>query len=75
MRLSPSRTASVRLPETVSPGMSRRLFTTSRATANMPTGTDTARVSGVTRTICTKAEPVVATTPKNTKTNSSPNPA
>ena len=39
MRRSPRRTARVRLPDSVSPGMSRRLLTTSSAVARSPTGT------------------------------------
>ena len=40
---SPRRTASVRLPAASSPDRSRRLFTTSRAVASRPTGTEAPR--------------------------------
>ena len=50
---APMRTARVRLPLAVSPGMSRRLLTTSRATASRPTGTAAATARPVIRPIWT----------------------
>ena len=74
MRWSPMRTASVFFPATVSVGMSRRLLITSSAVARAPTATpQTTDIHGI-HSICTKVEPAVATSPKNTNTNSSPNP-
>ena len=68
------RTASVFLPATASVGMSRRLLTTSSAVASAPTGTAQAHASHGIQPSCTYVEPTVATRPKNTNTNSSPNP-
>ncbi len=72
---APIRTASVRFPDELSPGMSRRLLTTRRATDRRPTGAAARPASGVSRSSCTNAVPAVATRPKNTNTNSSPSPA
>src|ERR1700733_7650511 len=72
---APTRTAKVRLPAVSSVAMSRRLLTTSNATASRPTGTPARTDSDVSRPSCTYAVPAVATRPKKTKTNSSPNPA
>ena len=53
VRMSPRRTASVRLPEAVSPGMSRRLLTTSRAVTRNPTGMLAPSASHDSRSSCT----------------------
>ena len=74
VRGAPSRTARVIFPARLSPGMSRRLFTTRRATARSPTGTDASTARAVIRPVWTYAVPVVATSPKNTNTKSSPKP-
>ena len=74
VRWSPSFTASVRLPDTVSPGMSRRLFTTSSAVAKHPTITAQPNETHVISPSWTYVDPVVATRPKNTNTNASPRP-
>ena len=74
LRASPSMTASVRLPATVSVPMSRRLLTISRAQASSPAGTEAARPSQVSVFICTYAVPATATTPKHRNTNTSPSP-
>ncbi len=72
---SPSRTASVRLPAGPSVGMSRRLFATRIAQASSPTATAQTSEVRVTRPTWTYVVPHTATSPKNTKTNSSPRPA
>ena len=53
VRASPSITASVRLPDTVSEGMSRRLLITSRAQASSPTGSAAATASQGSESIST----------------------
>ena len=62
----------MRLPATASPSMSRRLFTTSSATDSRPTGTATAKASAGKVRVWAKVVPTTATSPKNTKTNTSP---
>jgi hypothetical protein len=74
-RSRPSLTASVRLPARRSVSMSRTLFTTRIAADSRPTGTDRAKASQTSSSVCTKYEPVTATTPKKRKTNSSPRPS
>jgi hypothetical protein len=54
---------------------SRRLLTTRIATASSPTGSDATTARGATATSWTNCDPTVATTPKKTKTDSSPRPA
>ena len=71
---SPSRTASVRLPATVSVGMSRRLLTTSSAQATAPTAHPITTLSAVIVSTATYVVPTVATSPKNVNTNTSPSP-
>ena len=53
VRASPMRTARVRLPDAVSPGMSRRLLITSSAVAHSPTGTDATSGSADSSSVCT----------------------
>ena len=72
--LSPSRTAKVTLPTSVSPGISRRLLITRSATARQPTAIDAKKLSIVMCCVIANIVPHVATNPKNTKTNSSPSP-
>jgi hypothetical protein len=55
--------------------MSRRLFTTSSAVAQHPIAAPQSTAARVRVVVWTYAEPAVATNPKNTNTNSSPNPA
>ncbi len=72
VRCSPSRTARVCLPVTWSVGMSRRLFTTRIAVVIMPTGTATSTAYQDQVSSWTYCEPTVATSPKKTKTKTSP---
>ena len=72
--LSPRRTARVSLPTSVSPGMSRKLLMTSRATAKQPTAIDAYTHNNVTCCVTAYIVPHVATNPKNTNTKSSPSP-
>ena len=74
VRASPSMTASVRLPATVSDGMSRRLLITSSAQASRPTGNAATTPSQGSERISTYVVPATAARPKNTNTAISPKP-
>ena len=65
----------MRLPATVSPGMSRRLLTTSSEQDRQPAAQPITMLSPVIRSTATYVVPTVATSPKNTNTNTSPSPA
>ena len=54
--------------------MSRKLLTAKSAHANAPTTSEAVKLVAVSFSVITKVVPVVATTPKNTNTNTSPNP-
>jgi hypothetical protein len=69
---SPSRTASVRLPTSRSVGMSRRLLITNSAHARQPAAHPASHPTAVICSTTTYIDPIVATSPKNTNTNSSP---
>ena len=62
------------MPTALSVGMSRRLFTMSSAHASSPTGTASQSTLASSRSCWTNAVPPVATSPKNTNTETSPSP-
>ena len=64
----------MRLPATVSVGMSRRLLATRIAQASAPQPIPARSEAVVTRCACTYVVPTVATSPKNTNTEASPSP-
>ena len=72
---SPIFTANVLFPACVSPGISRKLLMTNSAHAIAPTATDATRPVTENFSAMTNSVPIVATTPKNKKTNTSPKPA
>ena len=74
VRASPSRTASVTLPASVSEGMSRRLLVRLTAHENEPTPTAATTAYQVTVSACVYCVPITATSPKNTNTATSPRP-
>ena len=71
----PISTVSVRLPARRSWSRSRRLLASSTAHAMSPAPTPPSQASCGTMPACTNVVPTVATSPKNTKTNTSPRPA
>ncbi|CDQ43311.1 hypothetical protein BN1047_01176 [Mycolicibacterium neoaurum] len=74
VRASPRRTARVIFPDSVSVGMSRRLLATNTAEDSDPTPTASATPTQSTRNAWVYWVPSTATSPKNTKTATSPRP-
>jgi hypothetical protein len=74
VRASPSRTASVILPDSLSVGMSRRLLATRTADDSEPIATASASPTQSTRSAWVYCVPSTATRPKNTNTATSPSP-
>ena len=72
--LRPISTVRVRLPTSRSWSMSRRLLASSTAQANRPVAIAPSQACCGRAKICTQVVPSVATSPKKTKTNTSPKP-